>query len=120
MRHLVAGRGALVIDRVRAPGPAPCEPLIVGRRTVRSRVVRLDLSEGAVRRTERPDTLVVEEPLELRVAGRPLSVTMRTPGDDMDLAAGFLLTEGVVGDRNDLCVMRYCAGAERSGRNTYN
>ncbi|MGZ4618464.1 MAG: formate dehydrogenase accessory sulfurtransferase FdhD [Frankiaceae bacterium] len=92
----------------------------MGRRTVRSRVVRVDLSEGAVRRAERPDTLVVEEPLELRVAGRPLSVTMRTPGDDMDLAAGFLLTEGVVGDRKDLCVMRYCAGVGPDGRNTYN
>jgi FdhD protein len=92
----------------------------VGRRTARSRVVRLDLSEGAVRRAERPDTLVVEEPLELRVAGRPLSVTMRTPGDDMDLAAGFLLTEGVVSDRMDLRAMRYCAGVGPDGRNTYN
>ncbi len=92
----------------------------MGRRTVRSRVVRLDLSEGTRRRAERLDALVVEEPLELRVAGQPLSVTMRTPGDDMDLAAGFLLTEGVVGDRNDLSAMRFCAGAGPDGRNTYN
>ena len=39
----------------------------------------------------RPDDLAVEEPLELRVAGRSLAVTMRTPGADFDLAAGFLL-----------------------------
>jgi FdhD protein len=34
--------------------------------------------------------------MEIRVAGRPLTVTMRTPGDDFDLAAGFLVSEGVV------------------------
>jgi formate dehydrogenase assembly factor FdhD len=44
----------------------------------------------------RPDTLTVEEPLEIRVAGKALSITMRTPGDDFDLAAGFLVGEGVV------------------------
>jgi FdhD protein len=45
---------------------------------------------------ERPDTLAVEEPLEIRADGRPLAVTMRTPGHDIDLALGFLLTEGLV------------------------
>jgi FdhD protein len=48
------------------------------------------------------DTVVVEEPLEIRVEGRPVAITMRTPGDDLDLAAGFLWTEGVVEVREDL------------------
>lgn len=43
-----------------------------------------------------PDELAAEEPLEIRVGDRPLSVTMRTPGHDLDLAAGFLFTEGLV------------------------
>ena len=52
------------------------------------------------RRGQRPvDTLVAEEPLEIRLNGRPLAITMRTPGDDFDLAAGFLVSEGVVGRR---------------------
>lgn len=42
------------------------------------------------------DLVAVEEPLEIRVEGRPLAVTMRTPGDDEDLAAGFLYSEGVI------------------------
>ena len=44
----------------------------------------------------RPDLLAAEDPLEIRVNGRPLAVTMRTPGDDIDLAAGFLAGEGLV------------------------
>jgi FdhD protein len=68
----------------------------------------------------RPDSLAVEEPLEIRVAGRAVAVTMRTPGADMDLAAGFLLTEGAVRDPGDLAGMRYCAGADNEGRQTYN
>ena len=42
----------------------------------------------------RPETIVVEEPLELRLDAVPLAVTMRTPGNDVELAAGFLVTEG--------------------------
>jgi FdhD protein len=48
------------------------------------------------------DELAVEEPLEIRVNGQAAGVTMRTPGDDFELAAGFLLTEGVVTDRLDI------------------
>jgi FdhD protein len=66
--------------------------------TERRRVMRVD----AGRVVERPDTLAVEEPLEMRVAGRAVSVTMRTPGHDLDLALGFLLTEGVVATPDDV------------------
>jgi FdhD protein len=68
----------------------------------------------------RPDTLAAEEPLEIRVAGRPLTVTMRTPGDDFDLARGFLVSEGVVSADSDIVAIRYCAGATANGVNTYN
>jgi len=63
---------------------------------------------------------VVEEPLEIRVAGRPMAITMRTPGDDMDLAAGFLVSEGVVSQAADLRSMRFCADANADDGNTYN
>ena len=88
----------------------------MGRLTARRAVVRWD-GDAQVRR---PDTLAVEEPLELRVGGRALTVTMRTPGDDMDLAAGFLVSEGVLRQTEDLLAMRYCAGATVEGVNTYN
>ena len=58
--------------------------------------------------SERPDTLVVEEPLEIRVGGRAYAVTMRTPGHDFDLAGGFLVSEGVVGVAEDIATIRYC------------
>jgi len=63
------------------------------------------------------DELSVEEPLEIRVGGRPLSVTMRTPGADFDLAAGFLLTEGIIAGADEIAGMRMCPhGAETSGQ----
>ncbi|WP_433054552.1 formate dehydrogenase accessory sulfurtransferase FdhD [Dactylosporangium sp. CS-033363] len=65
-----------------------------------------------------PDTLAAEEPLEIRVDGSPLAVTMRTPGDDLDLAIGFLLTEGVIRKASDVVTAKLCAGDEEP--NTYN
>jgi len=51
---------------------------------------------GAGVRRDATERVVGEEPLELRIGARPLAVLMRTPGDDLDLAAGFLVTEGMV------------------------
>lgn len=53
------------------------------------------------------DQVVVEEPLEIRVEGRSLAVTMRTPGDDLDLVAGFLYTEQVIDGADDLVAMAH-------------
>jgi FdhD protein len=70
-------------------------------------------------RAHRPDTLAGEEPMELRVGGRALAVTMRTPGHDLELAHGFLLTEAIITTRTDVALARYC-DSEASGPNTYN
>lgn len=58
--------------------------------------------------TTRPDSLAVEEPLEIRVGGTAFAVTMRTPGDDFELAAGFLVSEGVVAEVEDIVGIRHC------------
>ena len=60
----------------------------------------------AVRRCA--DTLAREEPLEIRVRSRGIAVTMRTPGNDEELAAGFLLTEGVIRRREEIAAMGPC------------
>jgi FdhD protein len=57
------------------------------------------------------DRIAVERPLEIRVDGRPLSVTLRTPGDDEELALGFLATEGVVRASSDVAGIATRAGA---------
>ncbi|WP_427891834.1 formate dehydrogenase accessory sulfurtransferase FdhD [Kribbella sp. GL6] len=88
----------------------------MGRVTARRRVLRIRNGRGE----HRPDTLAAEEPMEIRVAGRPLTVTMRTPGDDFDLAVGFLVSEGVLHAADDVVAVRYCAGATADGGNTYN
>ncbi|WAP59067.1 formate dehydrogenase accessory sulfurtransferase FdhD [Streptomyces sp. S465] len=88
----------------------------MGRVTERRRVIRI--RDGAV--STRPDTLVAEEPLEIRLNGKPLAITMRTPGDDFALAAGFLVSEGVLGRAEELANIVYCAGATEDGSNTYN
>ena len=53
------------------------------------------------------DELAAEEPLEIRVEGQPVAVTMRTPGDDLDLVAGFLMTEGVIDGWDDVRAMAH-------------
>jgi FdhD protein len=60
--------------------------------------------------TTHEDVLAGEEPLEIRVAGTPVSVTMRTPGHDRELAVGFLLSEGLIASRDDLADVRQAAG----------
>jgi len=71
-------------------------------------------------RVTRPDVLAAEEPLEIRISGTPLAVTMRTPGADWDLVHGFLATEGVIRGSSDIRTLRYCDSVDDSGRNTYN
>jgi FdhD protein len=79
---------------------APAEPVMV-------------TALGPNSRVERPDVVVGEEPLEVRLAGpvgpaAPVAVTMRTPGHDFELAVGFLLAEGLLTDQSDLRTVRYC------------
>lgn len=88
----------------------------MGRVTSRRKVVRI--RDGSVDR--RVDVVAAEEPMEIRVGGRALTITMRTPGDDFDLAVGFLVGEGVVRSADDVVAARYCAGATADGTNTYN
>ena len=62
-----------------------------------TRIVRVDGDTS----TEADDTIAVEEPLEIRIGDKPVSVTLRTPGDDFDLAAGFLFTESILRSADD-------------------
>ena len=88
----------------------------MARATERRRTVRLDGQQ----RSARPDSLAAEEPLEIRINGSALTVSMRTPGHDFDLVAGFLVAEGLVAGPEELSALRYCAGATDEGVNTYN
>jgi FdhD protein len=81
--------------------------------------VTVEQRHAAGPRNATPDVLAVEEPLEIRLhaeaAGQPVrrtvSVTMRTPGHDLELAAGFLFTEGIVRARADIADIAQCGGA---------
>src|SRR5262249_5503141 len=91
-------------ERTAAPDPA----------VVPVRVLRAHGSGSAVR----ADALAVEEPLEIRVGfdgdgrrvHRGVSITMRTPGNDPELAVGFLFTEGLIAERDQVAGMRACGG----------
>ncbi|GAA2975465.1 FdhD protein [Microbacterium terrae] len=82
----------------------------MGRLTVNRPVTRITLTGDTASSRRRPDTLVVEEPLEIRVGGEALAVTMRTPGHDVELATGFLVSEGVIAAPEDLRQAIHCAG----------
>jgi FdhD protein len=78
--------------------------------------VRVRALDGE-RTIERPDKVVTEEPMEIRVHGpgqepRPLAITMRTPGHDFELAVGFCATEGVMRSADDLDSVAYCLAGD--------
>lgn len=76
----------------------------MGRMTTRQPVLRLRAGRAA----RRPDTLAVEEPLVVRIGGEVVTLTMRTPGQDFDLIAGWLVSEGTVAAPADIVTMRMC------------
>jgi FdhD protein len=82
---------------VAGKSPEIAAPAVTGLREVSVR-----RHGGAVER----DLVAVEAPLEIRVGGAPIVVTMRTPGDDLELAAGFLYSEGIIDQRDDLADLR--------------
>ncbi len=89
----------------------------MARVTQRRPVLRLSLDAEPRRR---PDRLAGEEPLEIRLEGRAWSVTMRTPGRDFDLVAGFLVSEGVVTGRDDIAEIGYGPGVNPDGTASFN
>ncbi|UZX01998.1 formate dehydrogenase accessory sulfurtransferase FdhD [Arthrobacter sp. CDRTa11] len=96
----------------------------MGRVTQRRKVHKyvLDGSPNALEFPvrHREDVLAVEEPLEIRIGTLSFSVTMRTPGDDFDLVAGFLVSEGVIWEPEQLVSLRFCAGEDENGVQTFN
>lgn len=89
----------------------------MSRVTPERRVLRMTLGSAPQYRS---DLLAGEEPLELRVDGRSMAVTMRTPGADFDLAAGFLVGEGVISKRHELRAMAYCTSREADFAERFN
>lgn len=91
--------------------------MMARRRTLR---VQVEKARGEEIQRKR-DAVVVEEPLEIRlgfeIAGRlseqSISITMRTPGDDFNLTAGFLFSEGIIQSCDDIQEIRYCVGPQK-------
>ena len=80
-------------------------------RTTRQRVLRVTISpDGPPESSAQADFLAAEEPLGIRVDGTALTMTMRTPGDDIELAAGFLVSEAVVRSPDDIAEIKLCDG----------
>ena len=95
------------------------KPLAANRSTVRSRAMAkrshpvevVRVTSGLAAPLTR-DVVAVEEPLEIRVAGETFAVTMRTPGDDRELALGLLFSEGLIASIDDLSAIAHCARAD--------
>jgi FdhD protein len=98
--------------------------------TPRRNVEQVAVGDRAVRRRLRDDVLATEEPLEIRIvsgphrrpheAAHPVAVTMRTPGADFELAAGFLFAEGLLDHPGQLSAIRYCVDIPRDGPQHFN
>jgi FdhD protein len=87
----------------------------VAGRTARRRITRIFADDTGISDTpvsERADLLAAEEPLGIRIGGQAVSLTMRTPGDDIDLAAGFLFSEGIISSAADIASIRICDGSQ--------
>jgi FdhD protein len=76
-----------------------------------TRLTRVDVGIDGTSSREADDVLVVEEPLEIRLGDKPVSVTLRTPGDDFDLAAGFLFTESILHSNDEVASIRHWGSA---------
>ncbi|HLQ81536.1 MAG TPA: formate dehydrogenase accessory sulfurtransferase FdhD [Brachybacterium sp.] len=97
----------------------------MGRVTEARRIRTVRVREGRLYAGRKGDHVAVEEPLDIRLNGQQLSLTMRTPGHDVELIHGFLHGEGLIGHREDITEARYCDGAvvdDGTGfaQNTYN
>lgn len=78
-------------------------------------------ADGSFTYNKRGDAVAAEEPLEIRLSGTTITTTMRTPGHDIELAHGFLHSEGMIRSAAEVTNARYCAGATGpDGQNTYN
>ncbi|MEV8182135.1 formate dehydrogenase accessory sulfurtransferase FdhD [Specibacter sp. NPDC078692] len=90
----------------------------MGRLIRRLKATKVSITDG--RRVIREEALAVEEPLEIRLGHESFTVTMRTPGDDFDLVAGFLVSEGIIFEPEQLISLRFCAGEDENGQQTFN
>lgn len=89
----------------------------MGRVTTRKRIHKVTSTSAR----SRVDYLAVEEPLEMRIGGTPFVVTMRTPGNDVELATGFLFSEGVITRGDQVHEAMHCGGPSTgNSENTYN
>lgn len=87
------------------------------RKAVRARVHRFDAT-GEIK--VGPDSLAGEEPLEVKLDGEQFSVTMRTPGNDVELVSGYLLSEGVITSMDDIAEIDFSTGLAPDGSRNYN
>jgi FdhD protein len=88
-------------------------------RTAKVLVQHVETNGGEPRVRRRPDELIVEEPLEIRLDGHLVTTTMRTPGDDFELAAGLCLTDGLLGGAS-VTRCRYCSECGSAAETEFN
>ena len=97
----------------------------MGRVTSSEKITSVRIRSSKLYHSYKPDTVAVEEPLDIRLNSKQLAMTMRTPGHDVELIHGFLHAEGYIEAKTDVYEARYCDGATIDGesgfeRNTYN